>query len=137
MFGLRLSLAVLGTALVLGSTASEAEARHCRHQRHHRHHEQRGCCDQGYSQGHHQSGYEYSGQNNSGCGVQHHGHHGQHGNAGQYCGTVSWQQGGGYQNTEVYGSSAAVVSPAVTGVPAVTAPPQPAISQVVAPTPGI
>jgi|GEM_PF-2107996 len=34
MFGLRLSLAVLGTALVLGSTASEAEARHCRHQRH-------------------------------------------------------------------------------------------------------
>jgi hypothetical protein len=50
---------------------------------------------------------------------------------------MSWQQGGGYQNTEVYGSSAAVVSPAVTGVTAVTAPPQPAISQVVAPIPGI
>ena len=137
MFGFRLSLAVLGTALILGSTASEAEARHCRHQRHHRHHEQRGCCDQGYSQGHHQSGYEYSGPMNAGCGSQHHGHHGHHGNAGQCCGTVSWQQGGGYQNTEVYGATSSVVSPAVTGVPAVTAPPQPAISQVVAPTPGI
>ncbi len=137
MFGIRLSLAVLGTALVLGSTASEAEARHCRHQRHHRHHGQSGCCDQGYTQGHHQSGYAYSGNMNSGWSGQHHGHHGQHGNAGQCCGTVSWQQGGGYQNTEVYGATSAVASPAVSGVPAVTTPPQPAISQVVAPTPGI
>ena len=134
MFGFRLSLAVLGTALVLGSTASEAEARHCRHQRHHRHHAQRGCCDQGYSQGHHQSGNEYSGHMNSGCGSQ---HHGQHGNAGQSCGTVSWQQGGGYQNTEVYGATSSVVSPALADAPVVTAPPQPAISQAVAPTPGI
>ena len=137
MFGIRLSLAVLGTALVLGSTASEAEARHCRHQRHHRHHAQRGSCDQGYSQGHHQSGCEYSGPMNSGCGSQHHGHHGQHGIAGQSCGTVSWQQGSGYQNTEVHGAISSVVSPAVTDAPAITTPPQPAISQVVAPTPGI
>lgn len=134
MFGIRLSLAVLGTALVLGSTASEAEARHCRHQRHHRHHAQRGSCDQGYSQGHHQSGCDYSGQMNSGCGSQ---HHGQQGTAGQGCNTVSWQQGGGNQNTEVYGSTSAAASPAVTGVPAVTAPPQPAVNQAIAPTPGI
>ena len=134
MFGFRLSLAVLGTALVLGSTASEAEARHCRHQRHH---EQRGCCDQGSAQGHHQSRYDYTAPMNSGCSSQHHGHHAQHGNAAQCCGTVSWQQGSGYQKSEVYGATSAVVSPAVTGVPAVATPPQPAIGQVVAPTPGI
>lgn len=136
MFGFRLSLAVLGAAFAIGSTASEAEARHCRHQRHHRHHGQSGC-SQGYSQGCRHSGNDYSGSMNSGCGSQHQGHYGQHGNAGQCCGAVSWQQGGGYQNADVYGARSVVTPPADTGVPAVATPPQPEVSPSVPPTPGI
>lgn len=137
MFGVRLSLAVLGTALVLGSTASEAEARHCRHQRHNRHQGQRHCCDQGYSQSHHQSENACSGNMGSGCGSQHHGHHPHQGNSGGCCGTVNRPHHGGYQHSEVHGSTSGVASPETNGVPEVANPPQPAINQVVAPTPGI
>lgn len=140
MFGVRVSLAILGTAVALGSMATEAEARHCRqshrqhhqrhecHQRHHGHHDQ---CNPGHSQNYHRT--------------SHAGHHqGHHGSVGNCCESGGWQEMGndqypvmGHQSGLACCSVPAVMSPQRVVAPVIVTPPPPAVIQNAPPTPGI
>ena len=126
----RFTLAVLGTVLALGVAASDVEARHCRHQRH----QHRACCTQVQHTGCSQSGCGYSGHNHQNCSQQM--------NSNACCGTDQWQQNGGYQNqmssyqtNDGYGTTSAATATVPNAAPVAVNPPQPAVTQVEAPSP--